>query len=460
MSIDKALAAFEQHREQLEQDLLQFLRFPTISAQPDHAGDLVACANWLRDQMAAAGLKAEVMCTAGHPAVFADTGPAADANAPTFLVYGHYDVQPIGDESLWKSPAFEPTIRDGAILARGSADDKGQVMVHVAAARALREAGLPFPVRVKFIIEGEEESGSKNLPGLLRDNRELLACDHVLISDTSKYDVDTPSLTQATRGIIGKEIVIEGPDHDLHSGVYGGAVANPANILARVVAALHDEQNRVTVPGFYDEVKTLTAEERKALLETDISDAKLLAATGSPAPHGEAGFTTVERRGTRPTLDVNGIFGGYTGKGSSTIIPSRATAKITMRMVPDQDPAKISAAFDDYVRSLCPPSVRVQISGGHGGCRAYVAPLDSAPMKVARQALAETYGNPPAILREGGTLPILPLLKEVLGADSIMLGFADPNCNLHSPNEFFHLRDFRLGAQCILRFLYMMGQQS
>jgi acetylornithine deacetylase/succinyl-diaminopimelate desuccinylase-like protein len=459
MSIDQAIATLDRVGEQYEQDLLAFLRFPTISAQPDHAPDLTACAAWLRDQFAAAGLRTEVLCTGGHPAVFADTGPAADPNGPTLLVYGHYDVQPVGDEKLWKSPPFEPTLRDGAIYARGSADDKGQVMVHLAAVRALHDAGLPVPVRLKFIIEGEEEIGSRHLAPLLREQRERLACDHILISDTSKHSADIPSLTQSTRGIIGKEITVYGPDHDLHSGVFGGAVANPINILARIIAALHDDRNRVTIPGFYDEVLTLSKEEREALARTDITDAELLAATGSPAPHGETGFTTAERRGARPTLDVNGIFGGYTGKGSSTIIPSQATAKITMRLVPNQDPAKIGPAFDQAVRAVCPPSVRMDVSVSQG-CRAYVAPLDLPAIRLARQALAEGYGREPAILREGGSLPILPLFKEVLGADSIMMGFADPNCNLHSPNEFFHLRDLRLGARCILRFLELMGKKE
>jgi acetylornithine deacetylase/succinyl-diaminopimelate desuccinylase-like protein len=456
LNLDTSLSALDRGYSQYERDLLEFLRLPTISAQPEHIADMRACAEWVAAQLRLAGLHAEVMPTGGHPVVFADTGPAADPTAPTFLVYGHYDVQPIGDEQLWLSPAFEPTIRDGNVFARGSADDKGQVMIHLAAMRALHEARVPCPVRIKFLIEGEEEIGSPHLPPFLREHRDLLACDHILISDTAKHTADIPSLTQSTRGLVYKEIIVEGPDHDLHSGIFGGSIANPANVLARIIASLHDDRHRVSIPGFYDDVRPLAADERQALLETDITDAELLAATGSNAPQGEAGFTTAERRGTRPTLDVNGIVGGYTGAGAATIIPARASAKVSMRLVPDQDPARISVAFDETVRSACPPTVRLQIISSQG-CRAYVAPLDSPVMHLARRALTETYDQSPAILREGGTLPILPLFKEVLDADSVMLGFADPNCNLHSPNEFFGLRDFRLGIQCVLRFLFAVG---
>lgn len=453
MSIENAISTFDRVHEQYEQDLFEFLKFPTISRDPERAGDMKACAEWVRAQLASAGLQAEVVDTGGHPAVFADSGPVAGSKGPILLVYGHYDVQPVGGENLWKSPPFVPTVRDGAIFARGSADDKGQVMVHIAAARAMHEAGVPMPVRVKFLIEGEEEIGSRNLEPYLRANREKLACDYILISDTSKYSADTPSLTQATRGIMAKELVVEGPDHDLHSGVYGGAVANPVNILAKIIASFHDDQNRVTIPGFYDDVLKLSDEERRALAETDMTDEELKRATGSNGPHGEAGFSTNERRSTRPTLDVNGIQSG----SSSTIIPSVATAKVTMRLVPNQDPAKLNIAFDQAVRAVCPPTVRVKISSSQGS-RAYVAPLDLPGMRVARQAMEETYGRPAAIVREGGTLPILPLFKEVLGADSIMLGFSDPNCNLHSPNEFFHLQDFRMGVRCVLRFLSLVSK--
>lgn len=457
MIVDPALGIFDRQRQAFLDDLMAFLRFQTISAQPAHASDLRRCAEWICGQLAAAGLRAEIISTPGHPAVFADTGPGDAPSAPTLLVYGHYDVQPVGDETLWHSPAFEPAIRDGAIFARGSADDKGQIMTHLAAMRCLREAGIQLPVRIKFLLEGEEEIGSPNLPDLIRANRDRLACDYVLISDTSRFDDDTPALAYATRGLVYKQITLTGPAKDLHSGQYGGAVANPANILAALLASLHDEHRRITIPGFYDDVRELSAEERRDLARQSPSDEALAAATGSAAPYGEAGFNAAERTTARPSLDVNGIVGGYTAEGASTIIPSKAMAKVSMRLVPDQDPERISRAFDEAVARACPPVVRLRIET-FGTCAAYMAPLDSPAMRAARKALADSYGKPPILTREGGTLPILPLFKEVLGAESVLLGFAAPDCNPHSPNEFFHIRDFEIGTRCVLRFLGEMSQ--
>jgi acetylornithine deacetylase/succinyl-diaminopimelate desuccinylase-like protein len=450
MTADRAIAYFDQHREEFLQDLLAFLRFPTISAQSQHKSDIAACAEWIKKQLAAAGLQVEIIPTKGHPVVFADSGPAASKT--TILFYGHYDVQPIGDEKLWKSPAFEPQIRDGIIFARGSADDKGQVMTHLAAVRSWKATGEAWPIRIKFLIEGEEEIGSPNLPTFVCEHREKLSCDYVVLSDTGKLDDDTPALAYASRGLVYKEVVVDGPGKDLHSGHFGGAVMNPANALAQIIAALHDAKRRVTIPGFYDQVAPLSEEEKSMMKKVGMSDAALLEGTGSSAPIGEEGFTTAERRAARPTLDVNGIYGGYTGEGSSTIIPSKATAKISMRLVAHQDPTKISAAFDQKVRELCPPGVRLEIKS-RSHCAAYMAPMDSPGVRVSRAALEAGYGRPAVLLREGGTLPILPLFKEVLGADSLMLGFADPNCNLHSPNEFFHVADLQRGTRSILHLL-------
>lgn len=453
MTVQPALTAFDRQRKALLDDLFAFLRFPTISAQPAHAGDMLRCAQWLAAQLESAGLAAEVVRTAGHPVVFADSGPVKeDSPAMTLLVYGHYDVQPVGDEKLWDSPPFEPTIRDGAIFARGSADDKGQVMTHVAALRCLHGAGVRLPVRIKLLIEGEEEIGSPNLPGFVREHRERLACDYVVLSDTAKHDAATPALAYSSRGLVYKQIAVEGPARDLHSGQYGGAVANPANVLAAIIASLHDEKRRVTIPGFYDDVLPLSEAERPRLTEQDPGDEELKKSTGAPAPYGEAGYSSLERRCARPTLDVNGLWSGYTGDGSATIIPARAMAKVSMRLVANQDPDRISQAFDEAVRRACPPAVRLQIAT-FGTCGAYVAPTDSPGMRAARQALAEAYGRPAILTREGGTLPILPLFKQVLGADSLMLGFAMPDCNLHSPNEFFHVSDFETGTRCVLHFL-------
>ncbi len=455
MSTADAIRHFDQHKDAFLQDLLTFLRFQTISAQSQHAGDLRNCAEWIRGQLASAGLDAKIVETGGHPAVVADTGPAA--SNITLLFYGHYDVQPIGDEKLWHSPAFEPTIRDGAIFARGSADDKGQVMTHLAAMRSWKAAGAPWPVRVKFLIEGEEEIGSKHLPDFVQSHRDELACDYVVLSDTSKLDADTPALAYASRGLVYKELLVRGPSKDLHSGHYGGAVANPANVLAAIIAALHDEHRRVAIPGFYDDVAELSDEERRMMREHGMSDADLLAATGSPAPSGEEGYTTAERRSSRPTLDVNGIVGGYIGEGGSTIVPSKASAKVSMRLVARQDPQKISDSFDQAVRRLCPPTVQIEIRTT-GCCAAYMAPTDSPGVQASRAALEAAYGKPAVLVREGGTLPILPMFKQVLGADSLMVGFAHPDCNLHSPNEFFHVADFERGTRCILDLIARLAR--
>ena len=457
MTLDPALKIFEQRRQAFLDDLMTFLRFQTISSQPAHAADLRHCAEWVRGQLAAAGLKAEIIPTQGHPAVFADSGPVPGAAGPTLLVYGHYDVQPIGDPKLWTSPAFEPAIRDSIIYARGSADDKGQVMAHLAAVRCLHDAGIKPPVRIKFILEGEEEIGSPNLPDLIRAQREKLTCDYVVLSDTSKITEDTPAIAYASRGLVYKQVTLDGPSKDLHSGEYGGGVANPANILASIIASLHDQQRRVTIPGFYDDVLPISEEERRRLAEQNKSDKALRASTGCPAPYGEAGFDTMTRTTARPSLDVNGMMSGYTGDGSATIIPTRGFAKISMRLVANQDPDKISAAFDAAIKKACPPAVRCTVET-YGTCGAYVGPTDSPGMQAARTALAASFGKDPVLTREGGSLPILPMLKQVLGADSIMLGFAHPDCNVHSPNEFFSIADFEAGTRCVLRFLAELGQ--
>jgi len=453
MLIDTAIALFSEKREAFLADLDTFLRFESISAQHEHLQDVHNCATWIRDQLNLAGLGAQVLPTAGHPVVFADSGPpAAGQPAVTLLFYGHYDVQPPGDLKLWKSPPFEPAIRNGCVYARGSADDKGQLMTHLAAMRCWKETHPHLPVRVKFIIEGEEEVGSPNLPKFVREHADQLRCDYVVLSDTSKLDVDTPALTYACRGMVYKEIIIDGPSHDLHSGQYGGAVANPANVLATIIASLHDAQGKVAIPGFYDDVLPLSDEERMRLAEIGLTDSQLLERTGSPASAGEFGYSATERRYARPTLDVNGLISGYTGEGAATIIACRATAKVSMRLVANQDPDRIAEAFDQTVRQVCPSTVKLTLVN-RSHCGAYVAPTDSPGMRAAIQALTNSYGRAPVLIREGGTLPILPLFKEVLGADSLMLGFADPDCNLHSPNEFFCLRDFDLGTLCILRFM-------
>jgi len=457
MALADVLAWLDGQREQSVTRLLEFLRFPTISAQSQHAGDMQACAEWLADRFRAAGIEAEVVPAGRHPIVYAECG-RADAPA-TLLIYGHYDVQPAGDEKLWRSPPFEPTVVDGAVYARGAADDKGQVLAHLLAAEAwMRIAGGP-PIRVKYLIEGGEEVGSPDLGEFVRAHRERLACHYVALSDTAKLDADTPALTYSTRGLVYKQIDIEGPKKDLHSGAYGGTIANPLNELARIVGALHDEEHRVAIPGFYDDVRALGPEEREALARLPFDERAYLDQTGSPALIGEPGFTTVERRGARPCLDVNGICGGYTGEGAATVIPARGFAKVSMRLVPDQDPQRVSALFDEFVRRVCPPTVRVSIQT-FGLCAPYVAPLDSPGVRAALAAMEWGYGCRAGLIREGGTLPILPMFKQVLGADSLMLGFAMPDCNAHSANEFFHIRDLAAGARSAAALLGLLADET
>jgi acetylornithine deacetylase/succinyl-diaminopimelate desuccinylase-like protein len=453
MSAEGSLAYFEKVRVTEIERLTELLRMPTISAQPAHVEDMRGCAGWLANVLASAGLESKVLSTAGHPAVFADSGPIDNApDAPTFLVYGHYDVQPAGDLSLWDSPPFEPTVRDGVIYARGSADDKGQFMIHVAAARAWHEAGRPWPMRLKFLIEGEEEIGSPNLPALVESNREALGCQYVILSDTARHDDLTPAVTVSSRGLVYKHITVHGPRRDLHSGQYGGAVANPANVLAGLIASLHDDQHRVTIPGFYDGVQLPSRADRQMLQETGLAEEMVRSVTGVERPTGEDGYSTAERVSIRPTLDVNGMVSGYTGEGASTIIPAWAKAKVSMRLVAGQDPEAISDAFDRTLRSRCPDSARIEIESD-AACAAYETPRDLAVIEDALSALEEVYGRKAVLEREGGTLPILPMFKKLLGAESLMVGFASPDCNLHSPNEFFAVKDFEMGVRSILHFL-------
>jgi acetylornithine deacetylase/succinyl-diaminopimelate desuccinylase-like protein len=444
MGINDVLTWLDKGRSGHLERLRTFLRFPTISAQTTHAADITSCAQWIVEQFAGAGIRAELLQTAGHPAVFAEAGPPDTRT--TLLIYGHYDVQPTGDEGLWCSPPFEPTVRDGAIYARGAADDKGQVFTHLLAAEAWMKAAGSLPIRVKFLIEGEEEIGSVHLADLIRANRQRLACDYVALSDTAKLDAQTPALTYATRGLVFKQINVSGPSKDLHSGVYGGTVANPINELAKILASLHDDAYRVAIPGFYDDVRELSAQERTALNRAPFDERSFLDQIGSPALCGERGYTTIERRGARPTLDINGICGGYVGEGAATVIPAKAFAKVSMRLVPDQAPATISEAFDRAVRAACPQGVRIDVQT-FSQCSPYVCPLGSRGVQAAMKAMELGYGRTPGMIREGGTLPILPLFKSELGADSLMLGFCVSDCNAHSANEFFHVADLEAGAR-------------
>ena len=443
--IKKVEQYIETCREEHLDRLREFLRIPSISTEPQAAADTRRAGEWVRDLLTGCGIEAELVDTPKHPCVIGDSGPVA-GGGPTVLIYGHYDVQPTGEIDLWTSPPFDPQIREGRIYARGAADDKGQVLAHLLAVEAWTKVSGGLPVRVKFLIEGEEEVGSVNLGPLVRAQRDRLACDHIALSDTAKLDDETPAITYGTKGLVYKEIRLHGPSADLHSGSFGGIVANPGNVLAGVIASLKDSDHRITIPGFYDDVLDLTPEELSQLEKLPFDEQSCIRSLGSPTAVGEAGYGMLQRRWCRPTLDVNGLFGGYMGAGAATIIPAWAGAKVSMRIVPNQDPKRVGQAFDAAVRKAAGPDVRVDIDT-HASAAAYVCPIDSPGTRAAARAVEAGFGRAPVFIREGGTLPILPMFRAILGADSLMPGFALPNCNTHSPNEFLVLHDFYAGIR-------------
>jgi len=429
------------------EELTSFLRFPSISTQPEHAPDLVFCAEWLRKKLAAIGLTATVYPTPGSPVVVAAT--PRDPAKRTVLIYGHYDVQPPDPLDGWTTPPFEPRIEEGRIYARGAADNKGQILAHIlGVAETLREKGT-LPVNVIFLIEGEEEIGSPNLADFLREHREELACDLVAISDTAMAPGNKPALTYALRGIAAMELLVRGPARDLHSGLFGGAVANPATVVARLLASLHHEEGRVLIPGFYDAVRPRKPWERAAAADLEKAsggDEAIKELAGVTELFGEKDFTTIERIGARPTAEVNGIGGGYQGAGTKTVLPKEAFAKLTFRLVADQDPAVILAAAEEYLRNQTPAGVLLEIVTGHAGA-AYQSDPDSPDGLAARKALAGAFGAEPLLLRDGGSIPILATLKEILGVDSYLLGLANPDSRIHSPDENMLVENFLGGIR-------------
>lgn len=442
------------------EELKAFLRFPSISTQPEHAPDLASCAEWLRDQLAAIGLTATVHSTPGSPVVVAST--SRDPSKRTVLIYGHYDVQPPEPLEGWSSPPFEPRIADGRIYARGAADNKGQILAHIlGVAQTLRKKGS-LPVNLIFLIEGEEEIGSPNLADFLRAHREELACDLVAISDTAMAPGNKPALTYALRGIAAMELIVRGPARDLHSGLFGGAVANPLTVLSRLVASLHDEHGRVRIPGFYDAVRPLAPWERDAAADLEKAaggDAVIKELAGVAELTGEQGYSTIERIGARPTAEVNGISGGYQGAGTKTVLPKEAFAKLTFRLVADQDPATILNAAEEYFRSQTPPGVLIEVITGHSGA-AYQSDPNSPSGLAARKALAEAFGAQPLLLRDGGSIPILATLKEILGVDSYLLGLANPDSRIHSPDENMLIENFLGGIHMNRILLDELGKPA
>jgi acetylornithine deacetylase/succinyl-diaminopimelate desuccinylase-like protein len=437
-------------REEALAGLRDFLRIPSVSTDPARRSDVRRAAEFLAGALRSAGLPTvEVHETAGHPVVYAED---LRAEGPALLLYGHYDVQPAEPLELWETGAFEPAVRDGELYARGAADDKGQVWSHLWAVGAWLRAAGRLPGRLKILIEGEEEIGSPNLERYVAENRSRLAADAVVISDSPMLERGVPSLCYGLRGMSYQEIFVTGPAGDLHSGSFGGAVANPAGALAAILAGLKDERNRVAIPGFYDRVRPLSEAERRALAGLPFDEAAYRERLGVPELVGEEGFTTLERVWARPTLEINGLLSGYTGEGAKTVLPARAMAKVSMRLVPDQDPDEIARLFERRVRALTPPGVRVEVRAHHGN-RPFLAPVDDPAVAAAARALARGFGREPVMIREGGSIPVAVTLAETLAAPVVLMGFGTPDENAHAPNEHLSLENFEGGARAAALFL-------
>ncbi len=425
-------------------DLFEFLRFPSVSADSQFKSSVDACADWLSARLARAGLQVEKFETAGHPVVLARNEHRPDRK--TVLIYGHYDVQPPDPVELWDTPPFEPVIKGNKIFARGSTDNKGQILAHILGIEsALKEKG-DLPVNLVLLVEGEEEIGSPNLEDFLKEHKPALQADVVAISDTGMVGAGIPTFSYGLRGILCMEIRMRGPSVDLHSGIFGGSVANPATELSRMVGSLHDENGHIAVPRFYDRVLPLEQWERDLWAKLPYTEQGWLATTGSPQLSGEKGFTFLERVWARPTAEVNGFSSGYQGEGPKTIVPSKATAKLSFRLVPDQDPQELSVLVEEFLRRQCPASVEMEIVPQHSG-KAYLVKPDSVFGKAAQKALADTFKRPVAFIREGGSIPITQSFKDILGLDTLLLGLALPDCKVHSPNENFEVENFHAGIR-------------
>lgn len=438
-----------QNKDRFLDELLGLLRIPSVSADSKYKDDVKRCADAVKEHLLNAGCdKAEVCPTAGHPIVYGEK--LIDPALPTILVYGHYDVQPADPLNLWTSGPFEPVIKDGKIYARGACDDKGQMFMHIKALEVMAKTNTQ-PCNVKIMIEGEEEVGSSNLGKFLEDNKEKLKADIVLVSDTSMISMEHPSIESGLRGLAYMEVEVTGPNRDLHSGVYGGAVANPATILCKMIASLHDENNHITIPGFYDKVQELSDAERKAINSAPFNLDEYKQELGVKEIWGEKSYTTLERTGTRPTLEVNGIWGGYIGEGAKTVLPSKANAKISMRLVPNQVSDEISDMFKKHFEKIAPDYVTVKVTAHHGG-EAVVTPTDSAAYKAAAKAIVTTFGKEPIPTRGGGSIPIIALFEKTLGLKTVLLGFGLDNDNIHSPNEKYDVFNYYKGIETIPYF--------
>jgi acetylornithine deacetylase/succinyl-diaminopimelate desuccinylase-like protein len=448
--MDSALDFARSNADRFVSELEDWLRIPSISTDSKYKDDVRKAAEWLVDQLNAIGIqKAEVRATKGHPIVYAEH--IVDESLPTILVYGHYDVQPPDPLELWDSPPFEPVTRNGAIYARGSADDKGQLYMHVKAAEAYLNGGDP-PVNLKFIIEGEEESGSVNLVPYIEAHKEELAADVVLVSDTAMFGKGVPSITSGLRGMSYCEVTLTGPNRDLHSGVYGGAVENPINALARLISNLHDNMHRILVPGFYDNVRDMSDDERRGYRELPFDEEKWRASIGIDESRTEEGYSVLEATSARPTLDVNGIWGGYIGEGAKTVLPSKASAKISMRLVPDQDPNEIADKLKAYFEAHVPPTMKLEFTYLHGG-HPVLVDTSSPAMQAALDALSAVFDYDAHYAREGGSIPVVADFKRILGLDTVLMGFGLASDSIHSPNEHFDIERFHQGIEASIRFM-------
>jgi len=451
-TIDEYLAA---HASQFEEDLCELLRIPSVSADPARRPDMERAAAWIADHFRAIGLTAELIPASGPPLVYAESPPVA--GAPRVLVYGHYDVQPPDPLELWTSPPFEPTRRGGNLYARGASDDKGQVLTHLKSAQAWLAVQRRLPVQLKFIIEGEEEVGSHGIEQFLPEHPEKLACDCVVISDGGKLSRDIPAVTYGLRGIAYYELRVTGPNRDLHSGSFGGSVTNPANALVRILSAMIDRGGKVQIPGFYDDVVPLGQREREQLASLPFDEAAYFADIGVSAGTGEAGYTTLERRWARPTCDISGLSGGYQGQGAKTVLPAWASAKFSFRLVPNQDPQRITAALRRWLPGVTPPGVKIELVDHHGSPGVLV-PLDSPYVAAAARALQFAFGHPPAYTREGGSIPIVLAFRQSLNADTLLLGWGQDDDGCHSPNEKFALADFHRGIKASAKLWEELGK--
>ena len=449
----------DEHQSEYLEQMLDFLRIPSISSLPEHAGDVRAAGEWVMARCRDAGLEhIEMMETGGHPVVYADWLHAP--GKPTVLIYGHFDVQPVDPLNLWHSPPFEPVVKDGKVYARGATDDKGNMLVPILAMEALLKTTGSLPVNVKCFFEGQEEIGSPTLPPFVAANKEKFACDMAISADGGQWAEDQPALMVGLRGLAGVEIDVTGPDHDVHSGMYGGAIQNPIHALAAIIASMRGADGKILVDGFYDDVVNLSEEDRNLLGEVPFDEAKFFAGVDVDAPFGEPGYTTLERRWARPTLEVNGMYGGFQGDGVKTVLPSRAHAKITCRLVADQNPARIIAALQAHVAAHTPPGVKVTVTGIASSATPYLMPADHPGNVAARDVHMELYGKEPFYARSGGSIPVCSMFLDNLGVYTVNFGFGLDDEYQHSPNEFYRLSSFEKGQRGYCLLLERLGRQD